>query len=445
LIGSRVANRVPRNYQTNVLLKDEEGSAIRHKETRPMRSASKLILFTGKYLAVVWGCQRGAADEPALTGLMQIPSPATSSAGEPNLARLNDGTVLISWIELQPDSTHALRFATWKDGVVGAPRTIASGGNWFVNWADFPMIAALADGTLAAHWLQRSGKGRYAYDVMLSWSRDNGATWSAPVRPHRDSTQAEHGFVSIFPAGENFGVVWLDGRKHAAAAARGSEDGAEMTVRYTTLSAQGVLGAESEVDGRACDCCQTSVALTSAGPLLAYRDRTANEIRDINVSRYVNGRWTEGKPVQADNWHVTYCPVNGPSVVAAGKRVALAWYTAANDSPRVYVAFSNDAGATFARGVRVDDGTPLGRVDVQLAAAGALVSWLERTEGGAAIRVRRVTEDGRRGPSETVSSASPERPSGFPQMILTNNNVIFAWTEPGKPAALRVATAGLPK
>jgi hypothetical protein len=388
-------------------------------------------------------CDRADAGRPELRDPVQLASPANGSAGEPNLARSADGTVFISWIERQPDSTHALRFTTWKDGVVGAPRTIAAGANWFVNWADFPMIAALADGTLVAHWLQRSGSGRYAYDVMLSLSTDDGATWSAPVQPHRDDAQAEHGFVSIFPLGPEFGVVWLDGRKHAAAAAKGSEDGAEMTVRYTTLSPRGVLGPDAEIDGRACDCCQTSVALTSEGPLLAYRDRTEDEIRDISVARYVDGRWTEGKPIQADNWHITSCPVNGPSVAADGKRAAVAWFTAARDTPRVYVAFSNDAGATFGGGIRVDDGTPLGRVDVQLLSAGALVSWLERTAQGAAIRVRRVTDKGRLGTSETVSSTSPERPSGFPQMIVAKNSVVFAWTEPGTPARLKLASAGI--
>jgi hypothetical protein len=321
-----------------------------------------------------------------------------------------------------------------------------------VNWADFPSLAVLENGTLAAHWLQRSSAGRYSYDVMISISRDGGSTWSSPMRPHRDATASEHGFVSMFPLVDRFGVVWLDGRKHAAAQQRKSsgndagEDG-EMTVRFTTITTDGQLGDDVEIDGRACDCCQTSVALTADGPLLVYRDRSAHEIRDISVARRLAGQWSAGQPIQADNWQVNFCPVNGPSAAAAGRRVAVAWYSAANDSARVYVAFSNDAGATFGPGIRVDAGTPLGRVDVQmLAADAALVSWLERTgEAGAEIRVRRVEANGRVSAHTTISPSSPERPSGFPQLAVSADHVLFAWTDVGPPARLRVAAARLSK
>jgi hypothetical protein len=385
-----------------------------------------------------------AADSPApaLDGLIEVASPAMGSAGEPNLMRARDGTIYLSWIELQPDSTHALRFATWKENALSPARTIASGARWFVNWADFPMMATLEDGTLAAHWLQRSANGRYTYDVLISTSRDGGQIWSAPIKPHRDTVLTEHGFVSLFALGDRFGAVWLDGRNH-----KGDGEGGAMTLRFTTFAPGGDLGEDLEIDDRVCDCCQTSVALTSEGPILVYRDRSADEIRDISVARYVNGQWTAGRAIRADNWHVEYCPVNGPSVAAQDGRVAVAWYTMANDSARVFVAFSTDAGATFTPGIRVDGGLPLGRVDVQLLEHGALVSWLESVgeadEKRAEIRVRRVHEDGQTSGLSTVSPASAERSGGFPQMAVSGDRVVFSWTEPGSPARLHVGSARL--
>jgi len=101
-----------------------------------------------------------------------------------------------------------LKFSHWKARGWSRPRQIAQGDNWFVNWADFPSLSALADGTLVAHWLQKSSAGTYSYDVKLSLSHNRGRTWSKPVSPHRDGTPTEHGFVSIgvphlgrFPAG----------------------------------------------------------------------------------------------------------------------------------------------------------------------------------------------------------------------------------------------------
>lgn len=183
----------------------------------------------------------------------------------------------------------------------------------------------------------------------------------------------------------------------------------------TTIGADGAPTKEVLLDGRACDCCQTTAALTANGPIVAYRDRTATEIRDIYVTRRVGGTWTEPKAVYADNWEINACPVNGPYVDAAGQRVALAWYTGAKDVPRVRVAFSSDAGATFGAPITVDEGKPAGRVAAVLLKDGsALVSWIERTGGDtASVRVRRVTEKGA-GPATTVAASSAARASGFP-------------------------------
>lgn len=218
-----------------------------------------------------------------------------------------------------------------------------------------------------------------------------------------------------------------------------------MTVRQTTIGRQGELGPEMLLDPRACDCCQTAAALTSDGPILVYRDRSPREVRDIAITRHVDGRWTEPRRVHDDGWVIPACPVNGPAVSADGRRVAVAWFTAAQDTPRVRVAFSDDAGAGFAPPVRIDDGDPAGRVDIELLpGAAALVSWIERTADGAEVRVRRVQSDGRVGPSVAIATSTAERASGFPRMARSGDVVVFAWTQPGSPSRVRVARARVP-
>src|SRR3990167_441166 len=143
--------------------------------------------------------------------LIEIASPAGVDAAMPQLAVTPDGRVLASWLEKTADG-HRFRFAALEGDAWSAPVTIAEGDRFFANWADVPSIAALADGALAAHWLERSGPDTYAYDVMVRLSRDGGATWSAPVSPHSDGTESEHGFVSMFDQpGGGLGLIWLDG------------------------------------------------------------------------------------------------------------------------------------------------------------------------------------------------------------------------------------------
>ena len=213
----------------------------------------------------------------------------------------------------------------------------------------------------------------------------------------------------------------------------------------TTLGAPGAAVKEIQLDERACDCCQTHAAMTTEGPIVVYRDRTANEIRDISIVRRVRGAWTAPKPVHNDGWEVNFCPVNGPFVAAAGRRVAVSWYTAAKDTPRVKVAFSSDAGATFSAPITVDEGNPAGRVATVLLDDGsALVSWIERTGGDtASVKARRVREKEGAGPSVIVTASSAARASGFPRMARSGNQIYFAWTVPGRPSTVQVARASI--
>ncbi|MBW3660774.1 MAG: glycoside hydrolase [Gemmatimonadetes bacterium] len=408
-------------------------------------AALRVLLLATALATTLLACD-AEIPEPSAAGaetvVEEIDAPAAAGSGEPALAVGEGGRVYLSWIEPEGDG-HALRFATRTGGAWSEPRTIARGEHWFVNWADFPSILELPDGALAAHWLAKSGPGTYAYDVLVARSADGGETWSDPVVPHRDGTETEHGFVSMFPAEDGgLGLVWLDGREYAGR--EPGDPGAEMTLRAARIAA-GAVEDEALLDGRVCDCCQTDVAIAAEGPVVAYRDRSPEEIRDISVVRLVGGAWSDPARIHPDDWEIAACPVNGPAIAARGERVAVAWYTAARDTLRVRLARSTDAGATFGEPVGIDAGAPEGRVDVALLESGeALVSWLERAEdGNGLILARRVGSDGRLGEPVTVARTSYARASGFPRMALSGDEAVFAWTDPVEPSRVRTATARL--
>ena len=381
-----------------------------------------------------------AADRPSTENPFEVlGSPARPGSAEPFLAVAPDGRVYMTWLE-PADSGTALRFATLSGSQWSAPRTIRAGRDFFVNWADFPSIDVLDGRRLSVHWLQRTGRTTYAYGVRIAQSNDGGSTWSRPITPHRDTAQQEHGFVATWREDGRLGAVWLDGRKFAK---QGHDMSNEMMLVSTTVLPNGSLGPEVRLDERTCDCCQNAAVMTSAGPVVAYRNPSADEIRDIYVTRRVAGKWTEGRAVHDDRWKIAACPVNGPALAANGADVALAWFTAAGDTARVQVAFSTNAGASFSKPVRIDGGNPAGRVDVVLLPdRSALVSWIERTSGDtAAVRVRRVQSSGQVGAPMTVATSSAARTSGFPKMVLSGTTALFAWTESGKPSAIRVARA----
>lgn len=360
-----------------------------------------------------------------------LASPAGANSAQPQMTVSPRG-ILLSWIE-RAGSRATLKFAE-RTGTGWSPaQTAAAGDDWFVNWADVPSVLRLDDGTLAAHWLQKSGPETYAYDVRLAYSKDDGRTWSPSITPHHDGTKREHGFASLFQMpGAGLGLIWLDGRGMASAAGHddhGASEGA-MSVRFGAFDTGWKQTADMPVDLRVCECCPTTAAMTSDGPIVAYRNRTEDEIRDIYVARLEHGTWTEPKAVHADNWKIAACPVNGPMLSARDRTVVLAWFTVKDDVGHAYAAFSSDAGRTFGAPIKLDETSALGRVDVALLPDGsALATWIEFANQRSSFSTRRIEASGHTSPITTVSAIAGARASGYPRFAVHGDEVIFAWTE----------------
>ena len=390
-------------------------------------------------------CGRGPAPPT------QLEVPAAAGASLPRLSTGPDGQALLSWVE-PAGGGHALRFARLNDRGWGRPGTAAEGGDWFLNWADFPSVKHFGSGLMAAHWLQKVDGGPHAYHVYMSVSRDGGARWSTPVSPHADRSATEHGFVSLFAAEPGVGAAWLDGRRTGGGdhahdhdnIQSGAETGA-MTLRAGGVAADGTPRPDVELDDMTCDCCPTATAAVPGAVVVAYRDRAPGEIRDIFSVRLDAAGWSDPVPVARDEWYMPACPVNGPALASHGEHLAAAWFTAAGGVPRVRLAFSVDGGRHWGAAVDVAEGDTLGRVAVVMDGPdSAVVSWLGHADRQAEIRYRRIDRSGRGGKTHALATTSPARSSGFPQMTLAAEELLFAWTATGEPATIRTALVPLP-
>ena len=444
----------------------QEGGPRRGSAAGAAAAWASLLLLGGTAACVGTGDGEGGASAAGPVGdLRPVSLAAGPGSGQPRFAEGPDGTLVLSW--LRPDGDgHELVFSELGPDGWGAARLAARGPDFFVNWADVPSVVPLGGGRFAAHWLEKTGDSPYAYGVRMALSDDGGESWTPPVTPHADRSPTEHGFVSLLPApGRGVRAVWLDGRKLASDAGRraaghggtvsgdGDADGdgpaatgPEMTLRSAVVEPDGTVRSRDLVDGRVCDCCQTSAAVTPGGPLVVYRDRSAGEVRDIAAARLGQGGWRSSGRIHPDGWTLEACPVNGPAVDARRDTVAVAWFTAAGERPRVLVAHSLDGGAGFGAPVTVDGDDPLGRVDVALLPGGdALVSWLARAADGdgAAVRMRRVAPDGRIGGTSTVTTTSASRAAGFPRIAVRGDRVLVAWTDPTGEGRLRIVEGRL--
>ncbi len=356
----------------------------------------------------------------------EIDSPADSVSAEPYLFTDKNGLVYLSWIERKADSSF-LKFSTlinekWSTAIV-----ITSGVDWFVNWADYPMIVSDGEGNMMAHYLEKSAKGVFTYDIKILASADKGKTWSKPFILHDDGKKAEHGFVSMTPYKGDFFVSWLDGRNTVSEDPKADAHGhqGQMSLRAAIIDVKGNKLKEWELDNRVCDCCQTSAAITAKGPVVIYRDRSDEEIRDISIARLEKEAWAKPKAIFDDQWKIKGCPVNGPQVAALENNLAIAWFSSPENQSQVKIIFSEDGGASFGNPIRIDKDTTIGRVDlVMLDKNNAAISWME----GSKIKMAKVNKDGTVSEPVIIASSSVSRSSGFPQMVKSGKRLVFAWT-----------------
>jgi hypothetical protein len=394
---------------------------------KPMKTTISHFMLLAIPAALVSACDPAPATATSTT-IQPLEVPAAPGSQSPNLAVGQNGVVALSWLTAD-ESGHRLQYSVLDGDAWSQPRNVARGENWFVNWADFPSVVPVSEEMWAAHWLVRQPAGGYAYDVHLSVSSDGGATWSESVMPHDDNTPTEHGFVTIFPEATGMGLIWLDGRNMAHEASHHSTGGG-MTLRAATYSSALEAANETLVDDLICDCCQTDVAITDQGAIAVYRNRTTDETRDIYAARYVDGEWLPGRVVADDGWTIEGCPVNGPAIAAEGDDVAVAWFTAAEDEPKVRMARSDDSGDTWSAAVDVTEGGLFGRVGVALLEQGEVaVSWLcGESEEHARLCLRRIGPENSLGQIHVVSGEDKVPPLSVPQLARSGDSIIAAWT-----------------
>ena len=358
-----------------------------------------------------------------------------------SLTTSKEGVSWLSWLEPAGQNQHALKCARFDSatGRWGPAHLIARGSDWFVNWADFPVLVAREERLLAVWFVNAPEKAgeHSSYHAEFSVSTDGGRAWSVPKKLTDDSPSVEFVALQVMRTG---GVLaaWLDGRGRSG----GAHGRQALYARVIGAPRPDLL-----VDPSVCDCCQVSlVATADDGALVAYRGRSAEEIRDIRFARYHAGRWESPRTLHADGWKITGCPVNGPQLATNGRHTVAAWFTAANGEPRVYLARADEALTSFGPPAQVDLGRPQGRVDTVLLAEGtALVTWLESAgpEMVGGIYLRAQSTNGEMSKPVLLGSTTTARASGFPRITMLSDNaparLLLSYTQEGKPS--RVATA----
>ncbi len=347
-----------------------------------------------------------------------VANPSGPESSQVNWSVTQDGNALMSWVE-----SDTLKYAIRRGTQWSQPRTIASHRHFFHHPAELPEVIAMPHGAFMAHWIETPKPDSEAEFVYVSSSRD-GIKWTPPAPAQRDKSDVEHGLASMVSNGDGTASVFF------LQSLKGPD--APTTLMRSLIAADGNELKEETLDADVCECCPTAAAKTARGLLVAYRDHTKDDIRDIAVTRFENGRWTSPKIVSPDKWQVDACPVNAAAVAAHGEKVAVSWYTAAGDKPRVELALSPDSGADFSRAVVVSTGGAYGYTAIAIDdGGGAWVSWLERGGDNAKLLARYVAPNGTAGPVTQVATGTRKN-LGYPRLVRAGNETLIAWNTDSK-------------
>ena len=362
-----------------------------------------------------------------------VKTPAHKNSLAPNLCSFGDHFAL-SWIERKSDGTARLQMASWNGLSFAKKSLIAQSKQMFANWADIPSLIEAPSGDLYAHWLNRISSKTYAYGVRIERSVNRGKSWNSLGWLHNDTSATEHGFVSLIPEGRRVRAFWLDGRMM-------SKPKGKMMLRTAILDGDQIKE-ERVLDEDVCTCCPTSAVELSGGPIVVYRDRSHQEIRDISFILGSGRKWSEPTRLQADNWLMPGCPVNGASVATTGNLVAVSRFTVIHKKAQVILRLFKEGQIKSGKEIVLDKNVPIGRCATVCTTDSIYTVWIGLEKNQTVLWLAQVSPAGEIKRKITLTSIDGNRSSGMPRVILSSGYLWVSWTDSNRIRLGRVKADG---
>jgi len=283
----------------------------------------------------------------------------------------------------------------------------------------------------------------FSSELRLSRSSDGGKTFGPSTVVNDDGQVINHTFDALQMAADGaVYVAWIDGRE-------GKKEPGTFVAKSTDHGR--TITKNLKVDENTCVCCRTALATSIDGIVyLAWRKIFDGNIRETVVSRSTDGGETFSSPaiVGNDRWVYPACPHRPASLgVDRQGRLYVVWYTeGADETPAIYLAYSDDQGATFSpkKQLNVSKGTfpdhPQMAVDPE---GRVVVVWEEQSPVRREVVVSHSLD---RGQSFSKPAKLNEKNGQTPTVAVNKQGtVVMGWKEHAMPAhRIVVQTMQLP-
>jgi hypothetical protein len=279
-------------------------------------------------------------------------------------------------------------------------------------------------------------------DIRFVRSIDGGATFSEPVTLQSDTAQTGHRFDSIIVDhnGRIF-VAWID-KRDLDAARRAGRPYRGAAIYYTVSRDEGrSFAPDAKVADHCCECCRIALALTPGGEVVAmWRHIFEPNVRDHAMATLpLSGPPGAVTRVSFDQWKIDACPHHGPSVALdhAGRRHQV-WFSAGSDDSAVFYA-STDVQGVLGKPV------PLGAVQAEhgeLAVAGSriVIVWKEFDGKLARVVARHSSDGGATWQHQLLATSAGS--SDHPHLVRRGTELCLVWNT--EQAAVIIRRIGEP-
>jgi hypothetical protein len=337
-----------------------------------------------------------------------------------------DGTLWLTWM-----AGGQVSVASSKDGgrTLSTPVQVTH-GELDLDWGPDarPKIALDRKGDIALAFSAFRDKA-FNGEVFYSRSTDGGKTF-APPRPIADNAESQRFEAIGFDAEGNLFAAWLDKRNRVPAQQAGKKyDGAALLFANSMDGGATYSQAKMVVDGT-CECCRLGLALDPSGhPVIVFRNIFEGGIRDHAIVTFTD----QGSPgdvhrVSEDDWQITACPHQGPSLsVAPNGTYHIVWFTNGRVRKGLFYAQSRDSGKTFSRPMPLGEtGHAPSRAYVIAGQKEVAIVWKEFDGNKSAVKLIRSEDDGTTWSKPRVIAITSDS-SDHPLLVSDGRQYFLSW------------------
>lgn len=354
----------------------------------------------------------------------------------PSIQVDDEGIVSAAWVEEDKD-TRTILFARSErpGGPLGTPVAVNQPGENPYNRQEAPSLIVQGQHVFVT-WSMTHPKMTpdkpFSGELRLSRSDDGGRSFGPSILVNDDDQVIQHTFdaMQVAPDGV-LHLAWIDGRE-------GKKEPGTFVARSTDRGR--TITKNLKVDDNTCVCCRTSIATSHDGIVyIAWRKIFDGNIRETVVSRSTDGGQTFSSPavVGNDRWVYQACP-HRPASLGVDRlgRLYVVWYTeGADETPAIYLAYSDDQGKTFSGKQQLNrsKGTfpdhPQMAVDPQ---GRVIVVWEEQSPVRREIVMSHSLD---RGQSFSLPKKLNEKHGQTPTIAVNRQGtVVMGWKEHAMPA-----------